>query len=213
MMSNRKITEINFSITTTCNRSCPLCCYDTRAGNKRGGDIPLEKIIEYSKHFQTLEQITITGGEPSIHKQFVEFSDKIREIFPNARLSIETNGFGFTRTPEAFLNYDDIIATHYGEHTFPGCPSNMEDKSLMENYSKNTSTAFQWYTPQHIELFVGGGVCSRGLGGRASFFQGLIYGCCTAHGIPDAIGIKPTENWKEEILNVNLPCKNCMFAV
>jgi hypothetical protein len=56
-------------------------------------------------------------------------------------------------------------------------------------------------------------VCGKSATGAISSANGLFYGCCVAPGVPGAIGVKLSDNWREELMNTLLPCHNCRFGV
>lgn len=206
-----RIRSVNFSITSRCNRVCPNCSYGMqRHSDKR--DICLDDLWRYSLYFREIEKVNVTGGEPSFHNDFPEICVSIRKMFPNQRVVIETNGFAFRKTPELFLNYDEVFVSEYGENTYTGCLSNADDIADFREFIQGRKTGFHIIRPVHLSGIGGGKMCSRGRE-SCSFFNGLVYPCCTAHGIPDAKGIPLSDGWVDEIQGVGLPCKNCMFSL
>jgi hypothetical protein len=219
---------MNLCITSRCNRRCPDC--GASVGFKSPGyDLDwntiesLGQIIGYlpggpitgGAYASTNIGYNITGGEPSFHQQFVEFAPKLRSVLKCNRMIITTNGWGFTRFPEAFMVFDEIWTTYYGEHVYPGCPSNTGDIQFMSEYIKRVKNPpqFMSFSPgrHHSRPSAGSGSCFRGHDGYVNFWEGLIYPCCVAHGMEGGVGIVPTADWRDKITQVELPCLKCCF--
>jgi len=225
MKQQKKPVGINLCITSRCSRRCPDCCVGV--GYKSGGeDLEWETIASLGKlfgHFPggpipgysaTNIGYNITGGEPSFHKKFQEFAPKLRSVLKCDRMIITTNGWGFTRFPEAYLAFDEIHTSIYGEHTFKGCPDNRSDVEFMRSFlSRQPKPPPFFATPTYHQArqAAGPGACFLGTDGYVTYWDGLIYPCCSAQGMPGAVGIPPTPDWKEKIMQVDLPCTNCMF--
>jgi len=78
-------------ITDVCNLSCPICIAD----NRQRGFLPparfweiVQKLVACEGH---LENITLSGGEPSCHPEFLELVD-IADRPEVSRVSLVTNG-------------------------------------------------------------------------------------------------------------------------
>lgn len=86
---------LRMSITDRCNFNC-LYCGDA----SRRQYIPHERILRYEAmlRFARLAQklgagkIRITGGEPFVRKNCMEFLQSLRQFFPDALIGITTNG-------------------------------------------------------------------------------------------------------------------------
>lgn len=87
----RQWKSISFAVTKRCNLACRHCCIN-------GGDIN-EEIIKTSEVFKIIDMIVefnpdsivITGGEPLIRGDFMQFSKYIRNIYQGI-LVLMTNG-------------------------------------------------------------------------------------------------------------------------
>ena len=168
--------------------------------------MPLSEIIRYAGYFTDMERINVTGGEPSFHRNFAEFSSKIRKIFPYQKVTIETNGYGKLSN---YLNYDRVFVTEYSDRTYKGCLSNAKEIAELRQVLMDKLTIVR---SKHRVKGKHGKPCFRGKSETVAFFGGLIYPCCSAMGAPGAVGIVPTDNWQEDILKVKLPCKRCVFS-
>lgn len=74
---------MEIAITGKCNFSCKYC-------NRFSGDIALGKLTSFLRSNNKLRHIQITGGEPTIHKDFKEIVNLCREN--SIRVGLSTNG-------------------------------------------------------------------------------------------------------------------------
>lgn len=83
---------VGFKITENCNQKCIHCW----AGKNRKSDYPLKKIILALEKIAELSpyHVTITGGEPLLHKSWREIVYYANELFPVIELF--TNGVLFS---------------------------------------------------------------------------------------------------------------------
>lgn len=115
-----------------CNLNCSYC--DTRWAN--GDDAPYTLMSEdeiYDRILKSgIKNITLTGGEPLLHKDVEILLEKIREN-PNLSLEIETNGsielekFSKLKNPPLFTM----------DYKLPS--SKMENKMCLDNFKYLTS--------------------------------------------------------------------------
>jgi hypothetical protein len=148
-------------------------------------------------------RINLTGGEPSVHPNFVEWAPEIKQLFAPNKVSIETNGFGFKLFPEAFLYFDMIAPTLYSD-SFPGGHSDVEDIRFIENYrdAHKPCLPIQISKPIHVPRTrrPNARECCRATSGAISFFKNRLYPRCTGHGVNDASSIPLSEKWRDEIM-------------
>jgi len=93
-------------ITDHCNMSCPICL----ASNHNSWHMPLKKFEKIIKNLLkaegSLDLINLSGGEPTLHPQFLEILDITRrpEII---NVSISTNGRVFLKDEDLLLKLID----------------------------------------------------------------------------------------------------------
>ncbi|PWC16231.1 GTP 3',8-cyclase MoaA [Brenneria roseae subsp. roseae] len=97
----RKFYYLRLSITDVCNFRCTYCLPD---GYKPNGNTPhhflsLDEIRRVSRAFAELgtEKVRLTGGEPSLRRDFVEILAAIRENPAIQTLAVTTNGYRLAR--------------------------------------------------------------------------------------------------------------------
>ena len=210
------VRTINFSVTTRCSRRCPSCCSGVRAG-KEGRDHSIGAIVATAMILGSVEIISLYGGEPSFHADFPRLAARAREIFQAKQITIQTNGYGFGKFPESFLHFDLVIVSAYTERTYPGCPSNAGEIETFRQFLRGQGQEGKLVVNDVVHYPDNppfpGGPCYRQEIPTISYFDGLLYPCCTGAGIPGAVGIPVTAAWREEILRVPRPCKTCLFSV
>ncbi|MCL2591900.1 MAG: radical SAM protein [Defluviitaleaceae bacterium] len=91
MFENINIEEIDINITNKCNLFCNHCSFNS--SYKDDSELPFEmvrKIIDWA-HDNSVQDIHITGGEPTLHKNFDEIIAYAVSHFEDTRLI--TNGY------------------------------------------------------------------------------------------------------------------------
>lgn len=205
------IWKVMLSITTRCNRRCPSCSYGVGSVWPRR-DMPMPLLEEASRYFRHLPAMTITGGEPSVHPQFDEISASMHAWFPEAEMLIETNGYGFRRCPQAFAHYDRIYVTRYTADTYPGCPPNGEEIETLLFEHPEIARRIVFTTPVHRSKG-GGSPCAAYRSGVVACFNGRLYPCCSAQGVPGAESIPLSDDWEARIASVEPPCAHCALSL
>lgn len=84
--------KISLDITNNCNLRCIHCCIS--AGDKtRGRELTTEELFTVIDRIMLFNpcDITISGGEPMVRKDFFEITDKVRSVY-SGDFSLMTNG-------------------------------------------------------------------------------------------------------------------------
>jgi len=84
----------DISIWNRCNNNCIMCTNSSNFRNKIDPDfLRLETLIRNIKSFGKIkESITLSGGEPTIHPEFLNLLKWLRKQFPQTKITIATNG-------------------------------------------------------------------------------------------------------------------------
>ena len=212
--------NLNLCITSQCNRRCPECCIGVGLPVDgvpyQGHDMSFEEIQRVGELMGQLNEIHVTGGEPSFHRDWVHLAPRLRSVLRCRKLVLFCNGWGFRRFPESFLNFDRIIVTIYNGAVFPGCPSNEEDVEFMRQFMAGHGRRMEYvagnvvHYPRKLNPESKG--CVRASTGMLSYWEGKLYGCCVAPGIDGRVGIELTADWHQQIMQTELPCARCMFG-
>lgn len=104
LIGGQKVMALQIDITNACNLSCTHC-YHAHHQNKGAisFDAWCDVIAQYKAMIERLHlrpRIIICGGEPTISPMLFPILEKVKEHWPNARVSILTNG---TRLTDSLL--------------------------------------------------------------------------------------------------------------
>lgn len=108
--------EIDYHITEICNLNCVGCFHYIPISNIKK-HYNIEK-IKYelkllAKHAKIVDNLVLMGGEPTLHPDVVPILYYAREIFPNTKLTIATNGAYFSIFDEKSfiraIQYNNIV--------------------------------------------------------------------------------------------------------
>lgn len=94
--------RIVIELTNRCNLSCGHCFDERHAAT---GDLPLEileKVLHQGKGCG-IEQVSFTGGEPTIHRRFKDIIQRVAEV--GYQFSFVSNGVSFSRIYPLLLKY------------------------------------------------------------------------------------------------------------
>ena len=100
--------KLRVKLTNRCNARCIMCNVwrmQDNAAPSLPHEIPLEgykRLCEVNRDFfSRLRRISLTGGEPTLRRDLVEIAQVLSEAYPQADLSINSNGFSTRRVLEA----------------------------------------------------------------------------------------------------------------
>lgn len=88
--------NLEFYITNVCNLTCDKCRSFNNYDFKGHYEFDREKMLQWSKRL-TIDVIAILGGEPTLHPRLWEWVAGLRELWPDSRLQIVTNGTHFRK--------------------------------------------------------------------------------------------------------------------
>jgi len=97
--------RIYFQITRYCNLECPTCFI--KAG-KDGAHIPTNAVMDIAEFMaqKGLIEVRLTGGEPTLHPNFLDILHKFQE--ENVYVSVATNGMMNQRTLDALCEEKNL---------------------------------------------------------------------------------------------------------
>lgn len=86
-----------------CNLRCPYCHNPELVTEPKKDELVLtdKEIYDFlKKREKVLDGLVITGGEPTCHKDLLEFIKKIKKKFPKLLIKLDTNGTSPVRVKE-----------------------------------------------------------------------------------------------------------------
>ncbi len=114
--SNKKIRNLNFAVTYSCNSRCSTCniwkkYLKTPVDEKNELDLEeIKEIFLNSEFLKPLDSICLTGGDPFLRYDFTELCGFFIQKYPNVNISIPTNALN----PELVYDKLKIIDEKYG---------------------------------------------------------------------------------------------------
>ena len=190
-----RYTRINLMITTVCNLACPYCCCSCSV-NKTGKHCSLDDIFGAGKLLGDLDELHITGGEPTLHPSFTEISKKMRSFFKSKIFILNTNGLNIRDHIKDLYYYDWIQISYLDNIDLPELPNLRVTVEKKVHFPNDSTKSRQ---------------CGRE--GIAAWLDNRIFPCCVAPGISNAASIEFRDDWRNELAKVKLPCRDCMFAL
>lgn len=96
MCKLESIKKIRFIVTDFCNYQCKFC-HNEGYQTKNSIYLGLENILTLSKVAKKMciKKITLTGGEPLLHKGILDIIGGIKNVYPDVSLGVSTNGMRF----------------------------------------------------------------------------------------------------------------------
>lgn len=102
----RKFFYLRLSITDVCNFRCTYCLPDgyKPAGHTNKSFLSVEEIRRVARAFANMgtEKVRLTGGEPSLRRDFVDIIAAIRENDAIRQIAVTTNGYRLARDVAAW---------------------------------------------------------------------------------------------------------------
>lgn len=210
------VRTVNFSITSRCNRRCPSCVSGLQRDHRVKRDQTLDEIEAAARILGYVPIISLYGGEPSFHADFVRLVARMRDIFWASQITVQTNGYGLRHFPEAFLAFDSVIASVYTAATYPACPSNAEEIEVFRRLLRHRGCEGKLTASEVVHLPDSppfpGGPCYRQEMPTIAYSEGKLYRCCVGDGPPGAVGIPLTVDWRDRIDAVPIPCETCLLS-
>ncbi len=102
----RTFPYLRLSITDICNYRCTYCLPDGYRKSQHNKFMNKDEIIRLAKAFAGLGtwKIRLTGGEPTIRKDFIDIVSSINEIQAIKKLSFTTNGYKLPDRANSYYN-------------------------------------------------------------------------------------------------------------
>ena len=181
----------------------------------------LKRISTFFKHYE-FDVIKISGGEPTLHSQFAEICDNLKELFPAHFYKLATNGCLLEKYIENVLIFDQIDLSNY-----PGQNDAVYRRIVNLNIPNIYTFKKEDYI-QMVDIYQKKNLTKTNIFNSCSnkkvkkIVQSRIYPCCNIFGQSFQQGISQNkisglvdENWKENLERINIEpyCKRCWTNV
>lgn len=105
---------LEIAITDFCNLDCPLCSQGAQL-QKNKMIIPLNELKRFSSFIKPFEfyAIKISGGEPTLHPEFMKICLELKNLFKAHKYILATNGFKLEEFKDSVHLFDRIELAYY----------------------------------------------------------------------------------------------------
>ena len=210
---DRQFDSVQLIITTHCDRMCPGCICNIPY-LKKHQHVDADWIKQIAPKLQGLRLLQISGGEPTLHPEFQYITEHLREWFNPQVLMLVTNGRNVTKYADILGHYDHISISRFTKGSYPGSRHNAFTIERFKRVFEGPSKIHEDVTRHKLNREnKNKWPCIIGANDIALIQWNKMHPCCAAAGRAPKMGIEITENWREELKEVKLPCEGCPFAV
>lgn len=227
-LEGRVVTKVAIPITKVCSRHCPECVVRDQLTwyNKsiKRPHMAMEELTEVGRLIGPIQHLEITGGEPSLHPQFEEITARLGELFQCDDIMLVTNGWLFGRDPSKLpllMKYQRVWVSHYTEafaNRHGGTPNTADAKAVRDYLIENQHPFIKYQNVSGHKIHTppyGGAPCDHYYHGMIGYYDGRLYGCCAAGGLPEGqrgASILLTEGWRARVTELETPCEYCPYS-
>jgi len=223
-LEGRKIYKVHVPIVRVCSRQCPQCgarnqlMWYNKSITER--EVSIEELRRAGELIGPVDEMEITGGEPTLHSKFEELTNSLPDIFQCKDFMLVTNG-DIAKYPDKMpllAKYQRVYVSHYTESfaNLYGVKGNTAEVQAIVKYLQDKPEVMLWiqrwnrHTDNGPGPFRGIPGCGQDRSGMISYYEGMLYGCCVAYGLPyQGKGIPLTRDWRDHLGEIELPCETC----
>jgi len=142
------IKVLDFHITHNCNLTCESCSDFTNSGHSRM--ISVEEGKEWMSYWNKRiipEQFILLGGEPTLHKDLLEFIILSRKMWPLSKLKLTTNGFflhNHSELPKVLKECDVTLSISIHDNS----------KEYLSKIEKNLRLCSEWKEKYNLKMIL-----------------------------------------------------------
>lgn len=146
--------------TAGCNFKCPFCHNGSLAKGESDNELTTEEVLSFLKKRQgMLDGVVITGGEPLLHKDIIEFIRQIKKL--GFLVKLDTNG----TNPEMLTQLVNENLLDYVAMDIKSSPENLEksigtNKPFLETITKSKDLLLKGKVPYEFRTTVVKGIHS-----------------------------------------------------
>lgn len=238
--------QLNFGVQIVehCNLNCKQCNHFSPVAEEEYLDVNSFKrdCDRLSELFDgEMTSMTLTGGEPLLHPQIIDFMRIAREAFPVGKIMLMTNGLLLPTMPESFLDacrkYEVVIETtcYPVKFDYAGFEKIAESKGVeyipfdLDHYTQQKT--YPILSKVHSRQ-VDSGICRRnflncGIAHCTGLKKGRLYPCPLAYNAPhlikhfnldirlsekDGVDIYSVKTGEELLAKLSRPIPFCLYC-
>jgi MoaA/NifB/PqqE/SkfB family radical SAM enzyme len=133
--------HLEISITYACNHTCESCAHFSNHGHNRIISLDeARKWMEYWNKRITPKLFVIMGGEPTLHKDLVSYVYMTRELWPNSKIEIISNGsflHNYPDLPQAMLDTDTSLQISFHDNSEEFKKRSVKTVKTIKEWKKN----------------------------------------------------------------------------
>lgn len=193
--------------TTVCNKHCPLCSHRDVVNSANAQHFPADEVIEDVRGLHNVNNVCLTGGEPTLHPDIERILALSREVRGTAQLDIITNGVNLLKIAAA-TKYADVVRLSIFWNTVE------ESNRIADEYQKvKPANVTLCRTPvTHGHTGSGQFPCHLLLD-TIGVMRGRVYTCCGGSGVVGAQSTELSVGWEKRLLSVEAPCEGCFAGL
>jgi hypothetical protein len=196
---------------THCDRRCPHCCMQDMTRRREPHFVDPDRVYEDIVALGDVKDVRITGGETTLHPEFLAVAECARIARGERHLSLFTNGARLLWHQNALRFFDQIYMSIYDNLSNAGTATDLGlIRGIRAAFAKNSRMNF--VNMKHTAGIGGRNPCDYLLN-TVSVFEGRVYPCCVASGIDGAQSTELGTGWVERLLKVPAPCERCVFSI
>ena len=222
------------NLTDRCNLTCSFCSKGVPLqAEEEKRDLSLREIERIGELLDGCDYdiLKISGGEPTLHRDFVEITRRLPDLFPGKKYYLATNGAGLFKARDVLDVYDRIDLSYYPEQEsqskyyskargLVSLHSNIvelakgieaEDPANKSGWAKDTKDGFATVDDTRLFPNFGRTEVFQKCGFRhwRVIVQDRIYPCCVSSGLSEVRGIPRSKlsvpfdsNWKNALADL-----------
>ena len=217
-------TAVCLIVTTACDRQCISCAVSVPY--RKMWHVGLGNLREMGEQLGYVENLVVSGGEPTLHPCFEEVIDAVERYFSFGILCLATNGAKLLDYRHVWGKFNSIGVSLYPVHkSFGSIPSNealvekitsglelTQNLPVWKTYSvpgKKTKIAILGPIEHNSQPIVGRWPVCRRLWKSVVVYDGRIYPCCA---LPiKAVGEPLSPGWRERWHSLVADCDHCLL--
>jgi MoaA/NifB/PqqE/SkfB family radical SAM enzyme len=141
-----RLHRLLFHVTDHCNLNCKGCTHFSNISPQRFADLDAYRadMTRLTEVFSGITEIFLLGGEPLLHPEIASFITTTRELFPESRINVMTNGVKVPHMPDEFWEAMRTAGAWLLCDDYPAGPTRAEIDAL----TRTQGVEIEWTDPR-----------------------------------------------------------------